>query len=63
MARAATCYACAWGNHEKHDRDFGIVPELIGGMYCDCKGDCKERHEEESRKIAESLRKIWDVKD
>lgn len=43
MSLASDCPGCCVGDHDKHDADYGIVPGLIGGTYCDCKGDCGER--------------------
>lgn len=43
MSIAADCYACAAGNHTRHDRDWNLRPGLIGGAFCDCPGDCAER--------------------
>lgn len=40
MSIASTCPACMAGNHEGHDRAFGLKPGLIGGEYCACSGDC-----------------------
>ena len=42
MAIAKDCTACWNGNHEEHDANHGIKPGVIGGTYCDCKGECVE---------------------
>ena len=31
------------GNHAQHDQDHGIIPGVIGGTYCPCKGECEEK--------------------
>lgn len=43
MAIAVDCLGCLRGEHDKHEAKHGIMPDLIGGEYCDCKGDCPER--------------------
>jgi hypothetical protein len=48
------------GDHEGHVPNWGIKPDVIGGEYCGCKGDCAERakarYAEFSRWFDESLR-------
>jgi hypothetical protein len=47
MAALRDCPGCAWGDHEKHDPQHGVIPGLIGGSVCVCSGDCPERLERE----------------
>jgi hypothetical protein len=43
MSVHVDCPSCAFGKHDRHDRDWGIKPGLIGGQSCGCTGDCPER--------------------
>lgn len=41
MSLSQQCPACIEGDHSGHESNFnGHQPGLIGGVYCDCKGDC-----------------------
>lgn len=43
MSARLACAGCVLGNHDEHDPSWGLRPGLIGGWYCACTGDCKER--------------------
>lgn len=45
MAAPVDCPGCTGGEHEKHDPKRGVIPGLIGGSVCVCKGNCAERVE------------------
>lgn len=43
MSLPSLCFPCSVGDHDKHNRDHGIRPGLIGGTYCPCEGNCADR--------------------
>ena len=43
MSYPEDCYGCRKGIHAQHDPDWGLIPGIIGGAVCPCKGDCAER--------------------
>jgi hypothetical protein len=47
MARLADCNACSMGDHKNHVRVVVGVPKgMMGGVICDCNGDCVERNKD-----------------
>jgi hypothetical protein len=52
---SAPCPGCLMGDHERHERDWGIKPGLIGGSSCDCVGDCAETFAAEGAAMAARL--------
>jgi hypothetical protein len=43
MSIQVDCPSCVTGDHQGHDPNWGIKPDVIGGQYCGCQGDCLER--------------------
>lgn len=55
MSSIVDCPACFSGNHEEHKGDWGIIPGVIGGTRCECKGDCAERAQRAYEKFVQQL--------
>lgn len=47
------------GDHRKHNRDFGIIPDVIGGQYCGCTGDCAEESKKEFEMMFPDFTLLW----
>lgn len=58
MSIRVDCPACMSGNHEGHVQDWGLRPGLIGGSYCGCRGDCKERAEQAYKRLMAPIEEV-----
>jgi hypothetical protein len=51
MVMIGDCIACQYGQHDGHHKIVQAVPDgVIGGIRCECKGDCAERNGERARR-------------
>lgn len=59
MVLFANCIPCQYGHHEHHHEVVQAVPEgMIGGVRCECKGECVER--EKRRPIPQGVPDLTD---